>query len=293
MKIKAYAKINLSLDITGKREDGFHTLDTVMQSVSVCDEVEINRVEEPGVRLRCSKEYLPVDEKNTAYRAAQLFLRRCGLEGEGVELSIRKTIPSRAGMGGGSADAAAVLLGLNQLYGAGLDLAGLVSLGVQVGADVPFCIRGGACRCTGVGEILEPAPSLPDCFLVICKPPAGMSTPRAYALVDRYPLPRVQNTPKLLRALESGDLRRIGKSLSNRFDETMRLMQVKNIKRAMLSAGAFGAMMTGSGSAVYSIFDAEEKARNCVLLLEDKGKTFLARPLAGYEEADGLSAPAF
>ncbi len=282
IKVKAYAKINLTLDVTGKREDGYHTLDSVMHSVSLCDELTLSRAGSPGVRIRCSRDFLPVDMKNTAYRAALLFLEHCGLEGEGIEISIQKSIPTRAGMGGGSADAAAVLLGMDKLYGTGLERSALMKLGEQIGADVPFCVHGGACRCTGVGEIVEPVPAMPDCFLVLCKPPAGMSTPRAYALIDRYPPAHTQATPRMLRALEAGDLRQVGKSLSNRFDETMKLMQVKQVKKAMLSAGAFGSMMTGSGSAVYGIFDTEQKARNCMALLEGKGTVFLAKPLAGY-----------
>lgn len=278
MKVKAYGKINLTLDVTGKLENGFHTLDTIMQSVSLYDEVEIFREKEPGVRLRCDREYLPLDTKNTAYRAAKFFLEHCGLEKEGVGIALKKAIPSRAGMGGGSADAAAVLRGLNEMFETKLPLSTLMELGGKVGADVPFCVHGGTCRCTGVGEIVEPVSPMPDCFLVICKPPAGMSTPRAYALIDRFPLTRVQATPRMLEALASGDLRRIGKGLSNRFDETMKLMQVKKIKRVMASSGAFGAMMTGSGSAVYGIFDEEQKAENCIQLLEDKGETFLTHP---------------
>lgn len=281
MIYKAYAKINLTLDVTGKREDGFHTLDTIMQSVSLYDEVELVRSEGAGVRLRCDREYLPVDTKNTAYRAATLFLEHCGLTGEGVEIALRKAIPSRAGMGGGSADAAAVLRGLDDMFETKLGLPVLMELGAKVGADVPFCVHGGACRCTGAGEIVEPVSALPDCFLVICKPPAGMSTPRAYALIDRYPLARTQATPRMLKALETGDLRLIGRQLSNRFDETMKLMQVKHIKKTMLSAGAFGAMMTGSGSAVYGIFDGLQKAENCKELLEGKGEIFLTRPCSG------------
>lgn len=278
MKIKAYGKINLTLDVTGKREDGFHTLDTIMQSVSLYDEVELVRSKTPGVRLRCDREYLPVDTKNTAYRAAALFLEYRGLLAEGVEIGLRKAIPSRAGLGGGSADAAAVLRGLDQLFETKLGLPALMELGAKVGADVPFCVHGGTCRCTGVGEIVEPVPAMPDCFLVICKPPAGISTPRAYALIDRYPLSRAQASPRMAEALEAGDLRQIGRQLSNRFDETMKLMQVKHIKKTMLSAGAFGAMMTGSGSAVYGIFDGKQKAENCRELLEGKGEIFLARP---------------
>lgn len=278
MKVKAYAKINLTLDVTGKREDGFHTLDTVMQSVSLYDELELARVDEPGVHLLCSKEYLPVDTKNTAYRAAQYFLERCGLREEGVSISIRKRIPSRAGMGGGSADAAGVLRGLDELYGTKLDIPALMELGARVGADVPFCVHGGTCRCTGVGDILEPVPPMPDCFLLICKPPAGMSTPRAYALIDRYPLARSQATPRMVQALESGSLRRVASQVSNRFDETMKLMQVKQVKKIMLGSGALGSMMTGSGSAVYGVFDTEQKLKNCMQLLEGKGKLFQVRP---------------
>lgn len=280
MKIKAYAKINLTLDVTGRREDGFHTLDTVMQTVSLWDEVELKREKEPGVRLRCSKDYLPTDKRNTAYRAAQFFLEHCGLEGEGVSLSICKHIPSRAGMGGGSADAAAVLRGLNQLFEAKLDLPTLMALGAKVGADVPFCVHGGTCRCRGIGEVVEPVAPLPDCYLAICKPPAGMSTPRAYALLDGYPQTRNLGTPRMLQALERGDLARVAARLSNRFDETMRLSQVRQIKRMMVAAGALGAMMTGSGSAVYGVFDAKEKAENCLEILEGRGKLYLARPWA-------------
>lgn len=280
MELFAYAKLNLSLDITGKREDGFHTLDTVMQSISLCDRVTLTPTEEPGIRLRTNRSYLPADKKNTAFRAASLFFESCGLQNEGLEISIQKKIPTRAGMGGGSADAAAVLLGLNRLYQAGLSLSALLELGKEIGADVPFCLHGGACRCTGIGEILEPVPPLPSCFLVICKPPAGMSTPRAFALLDTLPPARTCSTAKMVAALEAGDLRQVGKSLSNRFDEAMRLMQVREIKKILLSAGALGAMMTGSGSAVYGIFESEDAAKGAGELLKARGEVFFARPQA-------------
>ena len=177
MKLRAYAKINLTLDVTGRREDGYHTLDTVMQTVSVWDEVEIKKINKPGIRLFCNREYLPVVTQNTAFRAAQYFFERCGITGQGLSIHIRKYIPSRAGMGGGSADAAAVLHGLNQMFHAGLPQQELVELGARVGADVPFCVVGGTCRCRGIGEQVEPVSPLPDCWLVLCKPPAGMSTP--------------------------------------------------------------------------------------------------------------------
>ena len=281
MKVKAYAKINLTLDVTGKREDGYHLLDTVMQSISLWDDIEIFPANEPGVRLRSNKKYLPTDTKNTAYRAAALFFKHTGLENAGVELSLRKKIPSRAGLGGGSADAAAVLRGLNEVYERSLDIPARMELGAQVGADVPFCVHGGTCRCTGMGEQVEPVSPMPDCFLVICKPPAGISTPRAYALLDQHPVSHAHATEKMVRALEAGDLRLIGKTLSNRFEETMKLMQVKAVEKVMLSAGAMGAMMTGSGSAVYGIFEGEAAAKSCMELLKAYGEIFLVKPCTG------------
>ena len=155
-----------------------------------------------------------------------------------------------------------------------------MELGARVGADVPFCVVGGTCRCRGIGEQVEPVSPLPDCWLVLCKPPAGMSTPRAYALIDQFPLSRAQATEKMVGLLSAGDLRRVAGGLSNRFDETMKLQQVREIKRVMGNSGALGASMTGSGSAVFGIFDSEAAARACMQQLEGKGRLYLARPLS-------------
>ena len=277
--LSAWAKINLSLDVTGLREDGYHTLDTVMHTVSLCDRLTLSLEEEPGIRLATDRDYLPVDEKNTAYRAAKLFFEAAGRPHQGLTLRIEKHIPSRAGMGGGSADAAAVLRGLNALFGAPLSGAELEALGARIGADVPFCVRGGSCRCTGVGEVLTPAPALPPCFLVICKPPVGVSTPRAYALLDRLPPARTQATPRVLEALAQGDLRAIGESLGNRFEDALHLIPVRQARKAMLAAGALGARMTGSGSAVYGLFPREDAARRAMASVKHLGETFLCTPL--------------
>ncbi len=283
MKIRAYAKVNLTLDVTGRREDGLHTLDTVMQSVALWDEIEIIPGGLPGIRVQCSRDYIPVDNGNTAYRAAQYFFRKIGLQNEGLSIAINKRIPSRAGMGGGSTDAAAVLRALNNIYGANLPLETLWELATRVGADVPFCIKGGTCRCTGIGEIIEPVAELPNCFFVICKPPAGMSTLRAYALLDQYPMSRNYGTQRMVDALEKGNLPKISQCLNNRFEETLRLVQVRDIKKSLLGAGALGAIMTGSGSAVYGIFDTEAAARNAAQLLVSKGKVYVTRPLRSCE----------
>lgn len=281
MKVKAFGKINLTLDVVGRRRDGYHLLDTVMQTVSIWDELEIQTGRERGVRLECNRESLPLDSKNTVYRAAKFFLEDQGLGNEGLTIYIHKFIPSRSGMGGGSADAAAVLRGLNEMYGAGLSPEKLMELGAKVGADVPFCVTGGAARCRGTGTEVSPAPMMPDCWLVVCKPPAGMSTPRAYALLDQYPLSSTQATPRMMDALEAGNLRRVAKGLANRFDETIRMTQVRGIKRAMQGIGALGAMMTGSGSGVYGIFETEQQAKGAMKKLEELGKVFLVRPCQG------------
>lgn len=281
MKVKAFGKINLTLDVVGRRRDGYHLLDTVMQTVSIWDELEIQTGRERGVRLECNRESLPLDSKNTVYRAAKFFLEDQGLGNEGLTIYIHKFIPSRSGMGGGSADAAAVLRGLNEMYGAGLSAEKLMELGAKVGADVPFCVTGGAARCRGTGTEVSPAPMMPDCWLVVCKPPAGMSTPRAYALLDQYPLSSTQATPRMMDALEAGNLRRVAKGLANRFDETIRMTQVRGIKRAMQGIGALGAMMTGSGSGVYGIFETEQQAKGAMKKLEELGKVFLVRPCQG------------
>ncbi len=281
MKIKAYGKINLTLDVVGRRKDGYHLLDTVMQTISIWDELEIQHSRQPGVHLQCNKDSLPTDSKNTAFRAAKFFLEDRGLENEGVYIFIKKHLPSRSGMGGGSADAAAVLRGLNEMYGTGLSADKLMELGEKVGADVPFCVVGGAARCTGVGADVEPIEPMPQCWLVVCKPPTGMSTPRAYSLLDQYPLSSTQATPRMLEAMAAGNLKRIGKGLANRFDETIRMAPVRALKRAMMDAGALGSMMTGSGSSVYGIFETEQRAREAMEQLAGMGKLFLAQPCTG------------
>ncbi|WP_322172723.1 4-(cytidine 5'-diphospho)-2-C-methyl-D-erythritol kinase [Acutalibacter caecimuris] len=281
MKVKAFGKINLTLDVVGRREDGYHLLDTVMQTVSIWDELEIMPGKEKGICLECNRESLPLDSKNTVYRAVKFFLADRGLHREDLYVYIHKFIPTRSGMGGGSADAAAVLRGLNEMYQAGLSEEQLMAIGARVGADVPFCVAGGAARCTGTGTEVSPAPMMPDCWLAICKPPAGMSTPRAYALLDQYPLSSTQATPRMMDALNAGNLRRVAKGLANRFDETIRMGQVRSVKRAMLENGALGAMMTGSGSGVYGIFETEQQARAAMRKMEHLGKVFLVRPCKG------------
>ena len=281
--LEAPAKINLTLDILSRRADGYHDLRMVMQSVSLGDTVTVTETGD-GFALLAEGIALPAGKVTLEQRAAESFFRYLGRPMPGLEVRLRKRVPAYAGLGGGSADVAAVLRCLRALYAPELPRSALEEIGLAVGSDVPFCVHGGTCRCTGIGEVVEPVAPMPHCYLAICKPPAGMSTPRAYALLDDYPQTRNFGTPRMLSALEKGDLGRVAATLSNRFDETMRLTQVRQIKRMMLAAGALGAMMTGSGSAVYGLFDTKEKAENCLGVLEGRGKLYLCSPCAGGAE---------
>ena len=271
---KARAKLNLTMEVGERRPDGYHEIRSVMAFVELWDLVELEKA--PAFSFRCSDPALDGPD-NLAARAYGAMAERYPVGP--VSIRLTKRIPCQSGMGGGSADAAAVLHGLNRMFKANLPLETLVELGAKVGADVPFCVAGGTCRCKGIGEQVERAPAMPDCWLVLCKPPAGMSTPRAYALIDQFPISRAQATDRMISLLSGGDLRRIGEGLANRFDETMKLSQVREIKRVMQGSGALVGSMTGSGSAVFGIFDSEEAARACSQELEGKGRLYLARPL--------------
>lgn len=281
MKLPAPAKLNLSLDILGRREDGYHELSMVMLSVSLCDGIELNLTPKPGVLFSCSDPDVPGGEKNTACRAAALFLERAGLaETTGVRIFLEKRIPSQAGMGGGSADAAAVLRGLNELTGFPLPEENLFELGLQVGADVPFCLAGGVKLAQGVGERLSPAPELPPCAIVVCKPPVGVSTAEAFRRSDERTDGGKDYTGAVLAALKTGSLEAVGEALGNDFEDVMRLPEVEAIKERLLQAGAVGACMTGSGSAVFGLFRDAKDAQACAFaLLPEWHDTFLCFPV--------------
>ena len=275
--INAYAKINLTLDITGKREDGYHLMRMVMQSVSLCDRLTLTQGE-PGIHIRCGRVGVPCNESNTAYKAAAAFFAFSGTEPR-ITIEIQKNIPSRAGLGGGSADAAAVLHALNGMYGTGYSLETLCEIGVKAGADVPFCILGGTALAEGIGERLTVLPPLPHCYVVICKPPVGINTKKAFALVDSS---KVTDTfsDAMLRAVHAGDIRAVAESLGNDFEQVLHLEDVTRIKQLMKSMGALGACMTGSGSAVYGIFDDAAAAAACkASLKKEYYKVFLCEPV--------------
>ena len=280
MSAKAYAKLNLTLDILGKREDGYHQIRTMMQSVSLCDTVTVTIDGRGGISLNVSEKSIPCDARNTAYQAADLFFAATGIPNDGVAIKIEKRIPHGAGLGGGSADAAAVLQLLNAVYKTGLTGRALCDIGLQVGADVPFCIVGGTMLGESIGEILSPLPDLALCCFVLVKPAVSISTADAYRRCDEVEPARRPDTDKAVDALRARDLTALGGQLCNVFEEVVALPELKEIQLIMRSEGALGACMSGSGSTVFGMFDQAAAAEHCKKRLEEKFEdVFLCEPV--------------
>lgn len=279
ISLKAPAKINLCLDITGRRKGGYHTIESVMQSIALGDTVRIS-LRESGISIECGADYIPNDRRNTAWKAANAFFSETAPGG--AVISIEKTVPVGAGLGGGSADAAAVLLGLNELYGFPLSREELIGLGAKVGADVPFCLMGGAALTEGIGEILTPLPAMPDCTLLICKPPYGCSTQELYARSDRTKITERPKTGELIEALKAGDLERLSRRMFNVFESLLpeRSRDIFAIKSVMLDKGALASVMTGSGSAIFGVFTSQEGAEEARQeLMKDGNEAYCTEPL--------------
>lgn len=276
LTVPAPAKLNLSLDIVGVREDGYHLLRMIMQTIDLYDLVELELADE--ISLTCSLPGLPCDERNLAVKAAHAFFERTGLPG-GVRMTLGKVIPHGAGMGGGSADAAAVLKGLNELCGADLSQQELCEIGLRLGADVPFCIVGGTQLAEGVGERLTPLPPLPDCLLLIAKPERGVGTPEAYRAYDQLTGVPHPDTAELTDLLSRGDLSGFCARMENVLEAAVSLPEVRQIREEMLAAGALGSRMTGSGSAVFGVFTQEQLALACKKNLEKRfSQVYLCHP---------------
>lgn len=280
-KIQAYAKINLTLDIAGRREDGYHTMRMVMQSISLSDTLSLADL--PAGQVLCDGGEVPCGPENTVCKASDAFFSSCRKVPEArASFRIRKSIPQQAGLGGGSADAAAALALLNERYGAGLSMEKLCRLGLAVGADVPFCLYGGTALAEGVGEKLSRLPPLPPCRIVICKPRVGISTKEAFAAFDASGTAGTRHTDAMLRALEIGSLPEIATCLGNAFETVCTPKEIREIESSMLTQGALGACMTGSGSAVFGIFPEEDGGAAALCrdrLLVSYPETFLCRPV--------------
>ena len=279
--VKAPAKINLTLDVVGVREDGYHLLESIMQTVDRYDTLTATPAE--SITLQVLGGAPCPTEKNTAYKAAQVFFRETGLSG-GIAMTLKKTIPQQAGMGGGSADAAAALWALDRLYNTRLSAEALCRMGLQVGADVPFCVLGGTAYVTGIGEGLQALTPLPDCHIVVAKPDEGISTVEAYAAIDRAAALRHPDHTAALAALTAGDLPGVCRQVENVFEEVTALPGVQAIRQTMVTCSPLCSRMTGSGSAVFAVFADRQQAEACAARLENACPTvFLCRPCAGVE----------
>ncbi len=270
MEIQAFAKLNLTLDILGKREDGYHDLRMVMQSITLADTLTLEENQGEGLRVSANLRFLPTGEKNLAAAAALRFWEALGREPEDLDIRIEKRIPVCAGMAGGSSDAAAVLRALNQRAGDPFSPKELARLGERVGSDVPYCVLGGTALAEGRGEVLTPLPPLPRCWVVACKPDFPISTPELFAQADRVKLRRRPDTAGLVAALEAGDLGGVARRMYNVFEDVLpaRLYtRVAEIKNILIQCGALGANMSGSGPTAFGLFDrleAAQEARACL-----------------------------
>ena len=265
IEVRAYAKLNLSLDVLGKLPGGYHEMKMVMQTVSLSDNIRITLNGSGTVTARTNFGFLPRDDRNIAVRAAHAFFDAAGMAGQGAELHLTKRIPVGAGLGGGSTDAAAVLRGLNELTGAGFSAQALEELGGTLGSDVPFCIAGGTALATGRGEVLTEIAPMPDCGIVICKPRFSIRTPELFAQIDSRRSRIHPDTDGLVSAIAACDLSGTARRMYNVFEDVLprRCGEIDVIKHRLLDLGALGAVMTGTGSAVFGIFpdlSAAEKA---------------------------------
>lgn len=259
--LKGRAKINLTLDVVGKRENGYHDLEMIMQSINLYDTIYIRKTKMPGVRLKSNYSWLPINEKNIAYKAATLFFKETGING-GVAIEITKRIPVAAGLAGGSTDAAATLVGLNRIYETGLSREQLMEMGLKLGADVPFCIARGTMLAEGIGEELTPLVAMPYTYLVLVKPPISASTAVVYKNLDINNIKRHPDTQTVIKALEQGNVQEIAKNMANVLEEVTIGMypEIEDIKQDLMKHGAMGSMMSGSGSAVFGLFETKEAA---------------------------------
>ena len=270
---KAYAKLNISLDVSKPREDGYHDMVMVMQTVTLCDDITIRLLESGPVTASSNLRYIPGDDRNLAVKAAKLYLKKTGREQLGAKIHIQKRIPVGAGMAGGSSDAAAVLRGLNTAFGNELSRNDLMILAGETGSDVAFCLLGGTALAEGRGEILTPLRPFPACFFVICKPEYSVSTPELFQALDKMKIRVHPDTQGLLEAVKTSDLKQICRRMYNVFEDVpdRRMKTIAEIKRKLMNAGAQGAVMTGTGSAVFGIFRDENKAEKAA---EGLGKEY-------------------
>lgn len=262
---KAYAKINLVLNIGDLRPDGYHDIQTIMQSLELHDDVTVEQTGGTGITVTTSVDTIPTDESNLAVKAVKAFAAKTGVPADGLSIHIEKRIPVAAGLGGGSSDAAATLRALNVLYETNLSVDELAEIGIEVGSDVPFCVHGGCAYVEGKGDMVVPTTPMPQCIIVIGKPDLAISTEKMYQRFDQAELPqRADHTPEIMLGLRWENLKAVAESVGNAFEQVLMKNErntVDMMKEVMNQFGTLGTAMTGSGPAVFGIFDNELYAR--------------------------------
>ena len=270
LELKALGKINLGLDVLGRRENGYHDVRMVMQTVYLYDRIIMKKSKTPGIRLETNLYYLPVNENNLAYQAAQMLMDEFHIE-EGVSIQLDKHIPVAAGMAGGSSNAAAVLFGMNRMFSLGLSQKELMVRGVKLGADVPYCIMRGTVLAEGIGEILTPLSPMPKCYVLIAKPAISVSTKMVYEKLDSHEIEDHPDIDGILAGLKAGDLKKVAGSMGNVLERVTvdAYPVIDQIKKMMIKEGALNAMMSGSGPTVFGIFEEKATARKAADAIRD------------------------
>lgn len=267
IQLKALAKINLGLDVLRRREDGYHEVKMIMQTIGLHDDLEIRKTKTPGIQVKTNLYYLPTNENNLVYKAAKLLMDEFQIQ-DGVSIQLKKRIPVAAGMAGGSSDGAAVLWGINQMYGLGLSMQALMERGVRLGADVPYCIQRGTALAEGIGEKLSVLPPMPKCTILIAKPGISVSTKFVYENLHANDLKPEQHpdVDSMIEAMRQKDLGLLCSRMGNVL-ETVTIPAypvIDEIKRTMMDNGAIGSMMSGSGPTVFGIFDSPVAAKQAM-----------------------------
>lgn len=282
---KSRAKINLSLDVLGVLENGYHEVEMIMQQIDLWDEVRIEKIQS-GIVITSNIPYLPTDQNNIAYKAAQKMIERFDIS-SGVAIHLEKKVPVAAGLAGGSANAAAVIRGMNRLFDLNMPMDDMMALGLTLGADVPFCIQGGCAVARGIGEALTPVKSLDHVWILLSKPNIGVSTKEIYKRYDSFEISRHPDTPKLIQAIETGDLHTLTHQMYNVLEEVTTTLYpvILDVKRKIQQYGALGTMMSGSGPTVFGIFTSFEKAQKAEKHLKKiYQQTYLVKTFGGGEQ---------
>ena len=272
MRLRALAKINLGLDVIGKREDGYHEVRMIMQTINMYDQLEIEKKDEPGISITTNLPFIPTDERNLVYKAAKLLMDEFDIQ-EGITVELQKFIPVAAGLAGGSSDAAAVLVGMNRIFNLGLKQNKLMELGLKIGADVPFCIMRGTALAEGIGEKLTALPPMPKCPVLIAKPAISVSTKTVYEGLKLYDGMEHPDIDGVMESIQQKDLKGVASHMGNILETVTIPMYpvIKDIKKLMMDNGALNAMMSGSGPTVFGLFPNENEIRRAYDALKQSG----------------------